>query len=498
MSGPEHLGTATRRTGKQRLMVVVGATISLILVALGSGLGYVNYRFGQIARFDVAIDVPPEAGEPRNYLIVGSDSRAGLDEDDPANAGFFDDEGTISADGAKRTDTIMVLRVEPGTGSASLLSLPRDLFVPIAGGDGRNRINVAFTRGREVLIDTIRQNFDIPIHHYVEIDFLGFLELVEAIGGVPFYFDTPVRDRESGLSVPEAGCISLEPRQSLSFARSRHLEYRDPDSGRWRTDGSGDLGRITRQQEFIRKAIAKAVSRGLSNPATLNSLVDVGVDNVGLDPTFTVRDILALGRRFASFDADTLATYSLPTTPFTTSAGAAVLGFEDREAQPILNVFRGLDPSDITPELVDVTVLNGTDTAQFAGDVTAALDEVGFVTEEPANSSEPFRRSTIFYNSSSENAATLLARHLTSSVEFVVDKDLDAGEVVLVAGDDFTTVHRQPSPTVPELPTTTTTDASDDDGFDGSVTPASPTTSTTVVGYLPGAGDGRGLAATCG
>ena len=487
MSGPQHLAATGGRRARERLLVAVGVLLTLLLVGTAGVLGYLNFRYGQITRFDVAIDIPPASGEPRNYLIVGSDSRAGLDEDDPANAGFFDDEGTVTANGAQRTDTIMVLRVAPDTGEAALLSFPRDLWVPLADDGDHNRINVAFSRGREVLMDTIRENFDIPIHHYVEVNLLGFLNLVEAVGGVSFYFDTPVRDTESGLVVPTAGCVNLDPRQALAFARSRHLQYEDEDTGRWRTDPSGDLGRISRQQEFIRRAIAKAVAKGLGNPKTLNDLVDVAVDHVGLDPTLHVRDILSLGRRFADFDADSLETYSLPTTPFRTAAGAAVLDLKTREAQPILNVFRGLDPSATTPGMVEVTVLNGTGAQGFAADVTAALDQVGFSTAEPSNTDEPIARSAVYYAPGSEGAAKLLAQHLSTAVGFGIDEDLDTGEVVLVAGSDFTTVHAQPSPTVPQLPTTTTPS---EDG--GSTTTS--TTSTTVVGYVP---DTEGPAAAC-
>lgn len=471
-------------------MVFVGTVLTLVLLSAAGAAGYLNFRFGQITRLDVAIDVPPASGEPRNYLLVGSDSRAGLDEDDPANAGFFDDEGTVGSAGPQRTDTIMVLRVDPDDGEAALLSFPRDLFVPIADTGERNRINVAFTRGREVLIDTIRQNFGIPIHHYVEVDFVGFLGLVEAVGGVPIYFETEVQDTQSGLYIEEPGCVTLDGRQSLAFARSRHLEYRDEETGRWITDPSGDLGRISRQQEFIRRSISAAVSKGLTNPRTLNELVNLGVDHVALDPSLTVRDILGLGRRFASFDSENLATYSLPATPFRTSAGAAVLDLDEREAEPILNIFRGVDPSEVTPGLVEVRVLNGRGDDGFAGDVSAALETVGFATGEPADTVEPFRRSTIFYAPGSEAAATRLARHITVAVQFGVDEDLGDSEVVLVAGDDFTTVHDQPSPTIPQLPSTTTTTTSTTVASSETTTPSTTsstsTTSTTApVGYVP-------------
>ncbi len=472
-------------------MLFLGSALCLLLLTGAGVAGYLNFRFGQITRFDVAIDEAPASGEPRNYLIVGSDSRAGLDPDDPANAVFLNDE-SVSADGPQRTDTIMVLRVDPDEGSAALLSFPRDLWVPIAGEDGSNRINTAFTKGREVLIDTIRQNFDIPIHHYVEVDFVGFLGLVEAVGGVPFYFETPVRDTHSGLVVQESGCITLDARQSLSFARSRYLEYYDYDSGTFRTDPTGDFGRISRQQEFIRRAISAAVSKGLTNPATLNELVELGVDHVGLDPSLGVSDILGLGRRFASFDAETLDTFSLPATPFRTSAGASVLDLDTREAEPILNIFRGLEPGELTPGLIDVTVLNGTGADGLAGDVSAALDTVGFAMHEPGDTEDIFTKSAVYYAPGSENAASRVIRHLTSPVEVGVDEDLDDGEVVLVVGQDFTTVHDQPSPTMPQLPTSTTTTSTTvdeaDEGSGSSTTTEAPesTTSTTApIGYVP-------------
>lgn len=471
---------------------MAGAAASFLLLMSGSALAYLNLEFGKIKRFDLAIDVPPAEGEPRNYLLVGSDSRGGLDPDDPFEQQFFDEAGRAGTEGVQRTDTIMILRVDPEQEAAYLLSLPRDLWVPISDTGSRSRINVAFSRGREVLVDTIRENFGIPIHHYVEIDFVGFFGLVDAIGGVPMYFSEPVRDDYSQLHVEEPGCVVLDGPQALAFARARHLEIQDPDTGRWRADPTGDFGRISRQQEFIRKAISKAVSRGLSNPVTLNDLVQVGVDYVGLDPTLKVRDILSLGKRFANFDSDNLKTYSVPASNFRTSGGASVLDLDEREAEPIFNVFRGLDPDAVTPAVVRVSVLNGTGEDGLATDVTTALDFVGFSTGEPGDTVEPQSVSTLFYSRGNEEAAKLVARYLTSPVRFATDANLGPAEVVLVAGSDFTTVHDQISPTIPEIPTTTTTTSA------SAVTTTTllPTTTTTEpLGYVPDAG---AAGAACG
>ncbi len=474
MSG-KHLVAVGRRSLGQRALIAAGALLTFVLLLSAAGATYLNVRFGQIARFDVAIDVPPASGQPRNYLLVGSDTRDGLDPDDPADAGFFDEDGSFTEGVVQRTDTIMVLRVDPDAGEAYLLSLPRDLWVPIADTGENNRINVAFAHGREVLVDTIRQNFGIPIHHYVEVDLVGFRGLVEAVGGVPIYFSDAVRDDFSGLRVDSAGCVNLDGAQALAFARSRHLEIQDPETGRWRTDPSGDLGRMTRQQEFIRKAISKAVSKGLTNPVTLNELVAVGVDFVGLDPTLSATDIVSLGRRFASFDADSLRTFSTPAEPFRTAGGASVLDLDEREAEPIFNIFRGLDPGELTPAQVEVTVLNGIGEEGLAGDVSAALERIGFTTGTPADTIELETSTAIYHAPGEEAGAVLLARHVSGPVVFGVDEDLGPGEVVLVVGADFTTLHDQPSPTIPEIPTTT---------IDVEA-PTSTTTSTTQVGYVP-------------
>lgn len=478
----KHLA-AQRRSLGQRALVAVGALLSFVLLLSAAGASYLNVRFGQISRFDVAIDVAPASG-PRNYLLVGSDTREGLDPDDPEDAQFFDDEGTFTegVGGVQRTDTIMVLRVDPDAGEAYLLSLPRDLWVPIADTGERNRINVAYSRGRKVLVDTIRESFGIPIHHYVEVDLVGFRGLVETVGGVPVYFSDAVRDDHSGLRVDSPGCVNLDGQQALAFARSRFLEIQDSETGRWRTDPSGDLGRMARQQEFIRRAISKAVSKGLTNPVTLNDLVSVGVEYVGLDPTLSASDLVALGRRFASFDADSLQTFSVPATPFRTAGGASVLDLDVREAERIFNIFRGREPGELTPGLVEVTVLNGIGEEGLAGDATSALDRIGFTTATPGDTVEPETSTAIHYAPGDEASAALLARHVSGPVLFGTDEDLAPGEVVLVAGADFTTLHEQPSPTVPELPSTSR--STDGDGG------TSTSTTTTQVGYVPEAPPG--------
>ena len=156
----------------------------------------------------------------------------------------------------------MVLRIDPKTEQAYALSFPRDLQVEIAGLGETRKINSAYASdaGIQRLIDTLQLNFAIPIHHFVEIDFAGFKNLIDQIGGVPLYFDQAVRnpsgEHDVGLNITELGCVTVQSDQALALARSRELEYRTPDG--WVGDPFGDYGRITRQQIVIKQVLKKA------------------------------------------------------------------------------------------------------------------------------------------------------------------------------------------------------------------------------------------------
>jgi len=472
---------ARSRSWPQRIVLVVGGIV--VVASLGSATlaGYVGFRFGQISRVDGIALQGTAAGEPANYLIVGTDSRDGLNPSDPDAGGFLGDAG------CNCTDTIMVLRLDPKAGTANILSFPRDLFVPIAGTGKTARINTAHAHGVQVLIDTIQQDFGVPINHYVEIDFVGFEELVDAVGGVPMWFDTPVRDAHTGLSIPSAQCQVLDGQSARRFVRSRYLEYQDTD-GRWHTDGTADLGRITRQQIFIRRAIAKAVGEGLTNPITLNDLVAAGVSNVQLDGRLSAGDLLALGRAFARFDSNDLQGFAIPSDPMTTSAGAQVELVDMREAEPYLNIFRGLPLGALSPRSIDVAVLNGSGVDGQATDAAGALQVIGFnITAVDTYSDAAVGRTTVRYGDDGESVARRVARHVSGGADLVHDATVDAGSVVLVIGRDFTTIHDQPAPegSADDLLSTTSTTATTPTSV-GETTTTVPATTTTVAGYATG------------
>jgi polyisoprenyl-teichoic acid--peptidoglycan teichoic acid transferase len=439
-----------RRTWPQRLLLATSCVVIVGLLATAGALGYVYSKYSQLPRVALGAVLSERSGSsaPQNFLIVGVDSADGLDPDDPALRGRV--VSTL------RSDTIMVLRVDPGAGKALLLSIPRDLWVPLASG-GRQRINTAIqTGGPMELIRTIESYLAIPVNHYVQVDFAGFKDLVAAVGGVPMWFEHPARDRASGLVVPDAGCITLDPDQALAFVRSR--AFQTYEGGSWRTDPTGDLGRIERQQDFIRRALRRAVDRGMRNPVTLDSLIDVGLASVVVDDVLTAEDIIDLSRRFRSFDPEALELLALPVADDTVG-GAAILRLVDREAQPLLERFRAA-PGAVEPSGVRVKVLNGSGRSGEARETADALSQVGFgvgQTGEAESFGRP--RTVVQHGPGQREAADLVARWLEAGALIEeVDDDLDA-DVVLVTGTDFdglraaalpATSTTAPDPTVPD------------------------------------------------
>jgi LCP family protein required for cell wall assembly len=280
---------------------------------------------------------PPGSVPAQNFLFVGSDSRECIDPSSPYAGAFLN--GEVGA--SHNTDTIMVVRVDPSAKQAAILSFPRDLWVRIAGTNRRGRINSAFERENPSrLVQTIEQGFGIPIHHYVEVDFCAFKNLVDAVGGVKVPFKYPARDRNTGLDVAAAGCVAFDGEAALAYARSRHYQWFD--GKRWRDDDSSDFGRIARQQDFIRRALQRAIDRGARRPSVAKSLLDTALANVRVDRELTINDLLDLAGTLRDFDPARVRTFRIDGAP-TTIGGAWVIQPDTTSsyAKQLLAVFRG-------------------------------------------------------------------------------------------------------------------------------------------------------------
>jgi LCP family protein required for cell wall assembly len=465
-----------RRTWPQRLLLGVNALLVLACLGAAAALTEVRTTLQSVPVVDVGASLgePAKVTEPRNFLIIGTDSAARLDRSDPVTKGR-----TMS--GQRLADVIMILRVDPRDGSARLLSIPRDSRVALAPDGRYDRINAAIAgaNGPRNLVQTIKRNFGISVDNYVEVDFAAFRDLVEVLNGVPVHFAVPVRDRNTGLAVEEAGCIELDPRQALAYARSRHFEFYD--RGRWRTDGTGDLGRITRQQDFIKRALRRASDIGIRNPSTAVGLVDAAASAVVLDDTLSAGTILDLLTQFRTFNPDALLTEQVPTS----SGARGGVAYQDVEwdaARPLLEPFWGIDPAQgVQPGDVIVDVRAGNAETGAGTLAVERLDAAGFDAELLASRSST-ATTTITYGPEGREAARQLARHLQVVPRAVLDDEIVGPRVVLTVGRDFEGVRDQPLADA-ELPadylpapTTTTTEAPP-----GPTSPAEDSTTTTVI-----------------
>jgi len=447
-----------RRRTRQKILLGIGVVVVLLIIGGLAVVGYGWYRWNQVDRQQLAL---AEAGfdGPTNFLVVGSDDRAVVSSSDDDAGAFLGSDAPVGGD--QRSDTIMIARVDPSEKSVDLLSFPRDLWVPIEPSGDPGRINTAYSiGGAQNLIDTLKADFGIDIHHYVEIDFSSFKGIVEAVGGVPMYLDSPMRDTSTGLYQYELGCVSLDGDQALALARSRHLETKD-DDGDWVTDQTGDIGRVARQQDFLRTVLDRAQQRfGSLDVRAINDLVSSTADNLSIDSGLELSTLVDLARAFEGFNGDQITTHAIPVVPFMTGGGASVLRLDPVGADETLNVFRGLPEGTVSPTSVVLSVQNGSGAPNQATDVDARLDELGYGATVGRDATTRAARTVVRYAPGYELHADQVARQLATGADLVVDRTLTAtSPVVLVTGTDFTGVLPEARPPDPNGPATTTTTA---------------------------------------
>ncbi|MDQ6724885.1 MAG: LCP family protein [Actinomycetota bacterium] len=406
-------------------------------LAAGSGYVYLRYRFGQIKTQPCASCVP--AGKEMTVMVVGSDSRANLS---PQEAASFCEKADCSDQaGPEHSDTLLLLHVGAGGSKATVLSIPRDTNVAIAGTARRDRINTAFSVSPDTLITTIRQNFGIEVNHYVVVDFVGFRRIVAAVGGIDVYFAAPARDAFSGLNVAQPGCNHLDGDQALGYVRSRHYEYFE--SGSWHPDPYSDLSRIQRQQDFIRRVVRKALA--VRNPFTLNHLIDAGLSQ---------GDLLSLGRRFRSLSPDAVDMFTLPTDPITVG-GAAELKVQQPDASLTIQRFLQQQPPPAPPasaptplaNQVRVRVLNGSGRPGQATDVAKQLADAGFAVAGTGDASAfHYADTVISYGSGQQDKASSLQARLRGPSQLRPDPSLRGVDAVVITGTTFAGVTAAPAP----------------------------------------------------
>lgn len=317
----------TKQPKSKRGLKWAASLLGLLLILIAFGGTYTALRYRQLDRIALGHVLTSTAGyEGTNYLIIGSDSREGVDAN-VENAGYILGEGAPTG---QRADTILILRVTPN--GATTLSLPRDLWLPISGAGRSQRINTAYAGGAERVIATVQDSLGIPIHHYMEIDFVNFSEIVDTLGGITIDFEYPASDKNSGLQISTAGPNQLTGSQSLAYVRSRY--YTETINGQQVSQGNGDLGRVQRQQVFL-ASLMRAVG-STKNPWRLHRVSGAIVNAVTVDDQLGLFEGIRLARTMGSGSPESVV---LPTYGYRTSGGAAVLGLADG-AEAVLADFR--------------------------------------------------------------------------------------------------------------------------------------------------------------
>ena len=423
-----------RRTWPQRLVAVACVAVIVGAIALADFAEHVEEVWtefdrvvivdeGQYGRQLLRTDTEP--GAPVNFLIVGTDSALGLDPDDPVMSGRV-----VDPTGRSLADTIMLVRLDPVSGSAWVLSIPRDLWAEIPGAQDNRITSALYIGGAELLVATVTSMFDVEINHYVEVNLAGFREVIETLGGVPIWFENPVRDTRLGFSVAERGCHVLNGEQALHYVRSRR--YTELIDGRWRITGGDDFTRIERQQDFLVLALDRAINRGARNPSTMVELLDAASASLTLDQDLTLAELIALGDAFADFNPENLQRQRLEVYTVWQPDGSYKGEAAYRDANtPLLEIFRGVDDS-LRPSEVSLTIAGFHDI--YRDDAATVLAGEGF--EVLGSVASPDIPETVVLHGPEDRAAAMTVARYLEPVPYVVEDDRVDG-VVAVLGSDY-------------------------------------------------------------
>jgi len=333
---------------------------------------------------------PPEAGGT-NILVVGSDNREGM------SGAMRKKLKAGSGDYGRHTDTMMIAHIADD-GTVGFVSIPRDSYVDIPAyttSSGRTvsaskqKINAAYDIGGPTLVvETVEQATGVRIDHYAELNFLGFVSMVDAVGGVPVTTKSAIKDEKSGLDIP-AGTTNLDGAQSLAFVRARYF------------DPTGDLGRMKRQQEFIGALFDKATSPAvLTNPTRLIALADAVASSLTVDEDFGRREIwnLIASARVGSTKDVSFQTIPVSGDAMKSGVGSVILWDEPaaRDLFALLNSGASLAKGgtdsrpvvEVAPASISVQVYNGSGVSGLATRAATDLAAAGYNVRGPAQNAK--------------------------------------------------------------------------------------------------------------
>lgn len=415
----------------RRTLIVVGSVAAVLFVLAGAGAYALYTRFQQIDVIQVpGADTETAANEPMSILLLGSDSRSGRN----AKARYGLDAGR---DG-ERSDTTILLHISADRTNALAVSIPRDLWVeqPACATDTDGyyaKFNNAFSAGGAACTrELVQQITGVHVNHVVVVDFAGFKDMVDAMGGVEVCLNNPIHDTDALLDLP-AGTTVITGERALAFVRARKSVG----------DGS-DIGRIKRQQAFLSAAIRKVTSPSfLLNPAQVYGLLDTATSSLtvsqGLDGVMKMKDLADSVRNISPSDI------TFVTLPFTYREDGANVELDADQAEPIFAAIRedtpwpppvtvGPDGKKLTVAPADITVdvVNASGGVVSSQRVTRQLAAAGF---EVGTVTTATAAATTEVRSGDAEAARTVA-YATNSLAVTAT----GGSVTVVVGGDWSGV----------------------------------------------------------
>lgn len=411
----------------------------LVLLASGTSWAITGWMSGSLNRFDVFGglsdgDRPEETGG-LTFLVIGSDSRGEMSKEDQNAL-------SVGSTPGQRSDSIMLVRLNHERDHVTVIGLPRDLWVNIPG-EGDDKINAAYAYGGpQLAVQTVESVTNVRIDHYVEVDFNGFVDVVDALDGIDVCLPEAINDPKAQLDM-EAGTHRVDGKEALAFSRTR-------------ATARGDLDRIDRQQQVLSAMLDRALStETLSNPTKLTAFLESSLSSVTVDEgldTSTIND-LAYQMRDLDLGEVTFAQVPIADMEHWTPRGDVALLWDEaaaREMFAAVNADRPLverepeaeegdEEAEPVPGDISLRVFNGTATPGLGAQLDNQLAAAGFdVTDGAENwSSRDVARTEVRYGPGQERAAEYLAQTLPGA-ETVEDRTLD-DDLQLVIGFNYTT-----------------------------------------------------------
>jgi LCP family protein required for cell wall assembly len=389
------------------LLLACGVVSSLVLLFSAAAWSLASYANNSVGR--IFAGTSGGLNGPLNVLVAGVDLRAGLT---PAQRRVLHVGDVPSSN----SDTLMLIHIADDRSSVTVVSLPRDSWVFIPG-HGMNKINAAFGLGGPSLtVATVERATGLTINDFIEVNFLGFVKVIDALGGVNICLPQAVDDPYSGLHL-SAGVHHVNGITALKYARDRH------------SFAASDLARITDQQRLVASLLQEAISSGtLTNPLRLSRFLATVPSVIKVDQNLNLTALADQLRGITPSEVRFL-TVPLANTNYLTSTGESAVLWNSAAAGRLFGALRADQPVGsmaastahaskprLRPSQVAVDVYNGTLIGGLSASTGAALARLGFQIRAGLNwSAHDVTRTLIEYPSSQHAGARLVGQALPSA-----------------------------------------------------------------------------------